>query len=563
MKAAGAWVGEHAGLCRVVSCAAVIYLWFVLSGPRRTLTQDELNFIYESLRLPAEGRIMGYGHGPLLYEILAVLQVIQFMVLRGLGMVSVPQDFLVFILQHVILQVSLCRIITAISGLATLVMVYRVGDIFGGRRVGLLAAILCASNLMFYVMTCLCKEDPLFWALSLLAMECAWRTQERRSIRLAILGGLSIAAAFSAKYLGLFLPVLIVVPLVRSSKGGLSEGVRLSAAMGVSALTGLVIFFPFLITDTAAVLASMRETDSLNAAMGTNWAMAAYVRHHLPNLMGFPVLIAATIEAVRQLRSAPRGPIILFAPAALLLAAVGLRSGFSMAHYVYLLALCGFILAASLANALATKAASSGMARVALSAIPLIVFIHPAYLSGATKYMLLLTGPQTSESAYQFIRDNARPGDCVAMNQGSAGDNIFGPRLAASNPPAGAGAFGKARAKAALEMTGPKYAVHIGNFGEMPADFPGNCQWLVLGSRGGLPRIEIPNQATIPPLHVPLSEYERRFSVKAFPEEHSSYYPHLTTSDFEELRNATLFEIWRHRRMGLNFEVFSRKPGSG
>lgn len=496
----------------------------------------------------------------MMYVILAAVEGFQFAVLRAWGILATPQDFLVFVLKHTILQVGLCRAITAISGLATLVMVYRVGAIFGGRRVGLLAVILCATNLTFYVMTCLCKEDPLFWALSLLAMECAWRTSERSSIGLAILGGLSISAAFSTKYLALFLPLLALVPFVRSSREDLAGGVRLSIAMAVSALVGLAVFFPFLMTDTAAVLASMRYADSVNAAMGSNWAMAAYLRHHLPNLMGFPVLIAASIEAARQLRGSPRGPVILFVPAAMLLAAIGLRPGFSMAHYAYLLALCGFILAAALVDALAAKASSLRMMWVVRSSIPLLVLIHPTYISGAIKYMLMLTGPQTSELAYDFLRKNSRSGDCVAMNQGSAGDNIFGPRVPASNPPAGAGAFARARARAAAEITGPKYAVRVGNFEELPAGLPGDCQWLVLGRRGERPNVEIPNRAAVAPAVAIPPGYERRFAVEAYPEEHSHYYPHLTTLDYDELRKASMMDFWRRRAMGLHFEVYRAMP---
>lgn len=57
-----------------------------------------------------------------------------------------------------------------------------------------------------------------------------------------------------------------------------------------------------------------------------------------------------------------------------------------------------------------------------------------------------------------------------------------------------------------------------------------------------------------------LPHYPLRSQVLHWPVERG---PRLTTLDFEELRNATIFEIWRHRRMGLNFEVFSLKPGSG
>ena len=71
--------------------------WLAFSlffGPELAIHHDELNFLYEALRLPAEQRLSGYGHGPLLYELIAVAESGWYVLLRVTGAVSSPSDFL-------------------------------------------------------------------------------------------------------------------------------------------------------------------------------------------------------------------------------------------------------------------------------------------------------------------------------------------------------------------------------------------------------------------------------------------------------------------------------------
>lgn len=546
------------GISVILGIAALWYGSFLILGPRGPISHDELNFIFEALRLPGEGRISGYMHGPLLYELIACVEVALYVAARVLGWAHSPAEFLVFVLKDIPLHLTLGRSMTAAAGMLAVFQTYRLGRLLGGESAGLIGAVFCLTNLTFFVMSSMCKEDALFWAFSLSAMDLAWHCLDGKGPRRAALAGVCIAAAFCAKYLALFSPLLILVPLVRAKREEMARAVRLSLIIGVSALLGLLVFYPFLFTDTHSVRASFRETQAGSAATGPQWAMAAYAGHHLRNLIGWPLLLAAALEFFRRLWRDPRGPAILFLVPVLQFIAIGLRSGWSMAHYAFPLASACFILAGTFLAAV--LGGFPNAARAVPWVVMAVVIGDGAYLRGTIKYALMVTGPRTSDVARDYLVANARPGDCVGMNYAAAGENHAGPDLLAENFPAGTGSFTRARAAANGAKSGPRYFVQLGNHTSLPGDLRPGCEWLVIGRRGKLSHVEMGTAApevastSIPP------GYEKKVTITAFPEEHSNYAPHLTTLDYDELRRTSIAEIWRRRAKGLHFDIYRAQP---
>lgn len=549
--------GPSLSLWAVLAVPAAWYAYFLTFGPRVAISHDELNFLHEALRLPAEGRLSSYSHGPLLYELLAGLEAALYAALRFAGSVGSTQDFLVHVLANLPLHLTLGRAVTAAAGMLTVLQTYRLGRIVAGETAGVVAAALCLTNLTFFIMSSMCKEDALFWAFTLLAMELAWRSIEGPGPLRAVGAGVCIAAAFAAKYLALFAPLLALVPLARAWREDRRRGLRAALVMGVAALVGLFVFFPFLVTDFGAVLGSLREAHSASAATGTNWALSAYLGHHLPNLVGWPIMLAGGFELARRLRSDPAGPALLFIVPALQFLFVGLRTGYSMAHYAFPLALACFIMAGAAMEAAASRLGGWSAAVLVPLLAAAVILGDGAYLRGTLKYALLVTGPRTSELARDYMLANARPGECVAMNKGSVGENFRGPDLTPSNHSPATGPFSRARAAADEARTGPRFFLQIGNHSDLPADLRPGCEWLVVGRHGAISAVEMGLQP--PPTIVPPG-YEKRVTIAAFPEEHSAYAPHPTTLDYDELHRSSLKDVLRRRAMGLSFDIYRAVP---
>ncbi len=534
------------------------YLATIVWDSNLPFSHDELNFLQEALRLPAERKIASYGHGPLLYEILAGLEVVYYLVLRIAGSVQTPFDFLVEVQSRFGPLYETGRILIALAGVATVIQVYRLGVIFGGRATGGLAALLCATNLTFLMMTSMVKEDVFYWFFLLLAMELAWKSSEHQSRRTAAWTGVAIGCATAAKYFGVFAAPLALLPAVRSNGRRLREALMLGVIMGAVAGATLLILFPFLITDTAQVLSDLRETNSRFADIEQDWALYAYIRYHLPNLLGWTVFIFGGVELVRRLVREPTGPILLLTAPIMQFLFVGLRQGFSLSYYAFPLALSFFVLAASLAVHIASAAGATRWRWSAVWILVAVAMLDSAFLPGAVKYGLLLTGPETRMLARDVIVSKARAGDCVLMNVGILGTNIFGPPLVPTNPPPGKGAFTRARVIASERMSGPRFDVRVLDTYQIPAEATRGCEWLVLGRRGQESHVERGTGPITMAQPTAPAGYTAVTTIEAFPEEHSYFYPLPTTLDYDALRATSIGTLWRERAMGPSFDIYRR-----
>src|SRR5437588_1090628 len=97
---------EKATQCRWAGCLLLGVIaayagWlgiFLMHGPVLAVNHDEVNFVTEALRLPAQGRLHGYGHGPILYELIALAELAWYVVLRATGHIASPTEFVTYVL---------------------------------------------------------------------------------------------------------------------------------------------------------------------------------------------------------------------------------------------------------------------------------------------------------------------------------------------------------------------------------------------------------------------------------------------------------------------------------
>lgn len=564
------WI--HRSWPRLVLAGIIVALvaWHVAAltwGPTMPFGHDELNFLQEALRLPAEHKLASYGHGPLFYELVAVLEAGYYAVLRLTGSVQTTFDFLVEVQTRLGPLYGASRILVAVGGIAVLIQVYRLGVIFGGPAAGALGALLCATNVTFLAMTSQVKEDAFYWFFLLLFMELAWRTSEHQSRRAAAWAGVALGCAMAAKYFAVFAAVFVLLPAVRSNGRRLREALTLGLIMGVAAAATLLMLFPFLITDTEQVRNSIRILnagyatgnnifDHYRAEIGGEWTLYAYVRYHLPNLFGWMVFIFGGVEIVRRLTREPKGPILLLTAPLLQFLFIGLRPGFSLAYFAFPLALMFFVLAASLAVHVASATSGTRWRWSAAWILVAVAALDGAFLPGAVKYGVFLTGPETRLLARDIIVSKALPGDCVLINAGITGDNIYGPPLVPANPQPGRGAFTNARVMASQRMNGPRFELRILDSVLIPPQATEGCEWLVIGHRGQEARIDHGTGPVTMVQPTAPAGYAKVAAIDAFPEQHSIAYPFPSTLDYDVLRANSIARIWRDRAMGLSFEIY-------
>lgn len=527
----------------------------IATGPRRPICFDELNFLYEGLRLPIERKLGGYIHATLLYEIAAAIESCIYACLKILGRVKSPVDYLIFFQLHLPAYSAIVRGIAAIAGLACIRQVYRLGAILGGEAAAEMAVILCAGNLTFLVMTSSFKEDVFYWFFLFLALEQGWKASRKQNKAAAIAAGVGISAAFSAKYLGIFAALVAFLPFAYYRENGLRQAARVSMTIALSAASTLLVLFPFLLTDTHKVLASLKLLDAHTTAQSAALTWDTYLRLHLPNTAGWAIMALGTAEMIRKWAKDPRGPILLTLIPLITLFFIARGHRQSFAYYSMPLVMLLMVLACEL-----LVRELKALAPVALISI---LLVDPAYFRGALKYAMLLTAPDTRILARDLIQSKADPGDCVLLNMGVHGENIFGPALTPNNTPPGHGPFSAASVIANKAKPGPKYALRVVDWDEVPPQSMENCRWLAIGRRGTISRLELKELAQDPRAAPDLAfgGFKRIGSVEAFPDEHSSSFPLLTVLDYEDFRRASIADFWKRRALGLSFDLYQRQPG--
>jgi hypothetical protein len=329
----------------------------------------------------------------------------------------------------------------------------------------------------------------------------------------------------------------------------------------VVAGVSVLIFMPFLLTDTGSVVKSISQLNSVTGLFAGGVAFPQYVFVHLPNLVGWVVLTAGTFELAWRARRDRRGPWLLGLPSVLLLVFLGLRPGFNRAHYIYPVALFLFILASSFAVRCYRWAGTSGWRWLSPAAVIMVAGSSAVYLPGLIKYALILTGPDTRMLARDYIHAHVPPGECVVLTHGVVGWNVFGPPLSPSNPPAGSGAFWTANRAALERVGGPRYQLKIvDGVSGFPPDLTAGCDWIVS------PRTSDAASRELGPHGVDRDKPPRGFEVagviRGFPEPQTTTWPFLAPEDYRELRTVSFRQLWTERARGFTLVVYRRSDSS-
>lgn len=533
-------------------------VFLLLRGPVLAIAHDELNFLYESLRLPQEHRLSGYIHGPLLYELIACLETGWFLILRTLGVVSSGDQFLVHLLVHQHAHLILGRAVVGLIACATLLQVYRLGCLFGGSRAGALASLLWAANLTFFAFASVLKEDLLFLFLFVTALLQGWGAVEQRRRDRCFATGFLIGASTAAKYFGVFALGLLALPFLRLARQERSRAVGLSLWMALGFMVATAVFIPFWITDTDSFLHSMRSLMIGKITSSGSPTLPRYLWVHLPNLVGWVVFMTGSIEWGYRLMNQPRGPIALGMTPLLQLIGLGSRSGYSCAYYIFPMALFLSVLAASFLNRLLTL---SRLGRLRFLIFPLAlstILLDGAFLTGSIKHALLLLAPDTRILARDWVHTHIPSGERILLTHGIAGLNFFGPPLFPIDSVPIEGPFTAAYQQMLQRGDLPRYYLRvIDGFRGFSPKLIEDRDWLIVTQIGMETSLELSPESAQQPLPAPPG-FERAVFFAGFPPQRSTIWPFFLSSDYEGLKQTSLKSMWGNCLRGLSIVIYRR-----
>ena len=264
-----------------------------------------------------------------------------------------------------------------------------------------------------------------------------------------------------------------------------------------------------------------------------------------------PVAVACyqpMIEFALRLIREPRGAVLLALVPFLQMLFLGLRPGYSIAYYVFPLALLLCILASSLAIRMSRIGRWGFLVPFFLG---LVAVSDGAFLRGSIKHALILTAPDTRLLARDYLYTRATPGDNILLTHAIGGMNFWGPPLLPQDPPRGTGAFAIASREALRFSEDPRYHLRVvDGFPGFTPDVTRDCDWVIAIGTG--PTSEDVREGNRPP-----QGFELATAIQGVPPQ-SNFWPFLKSSDYEALHKLSVRSLWRDRVRGLPVMIYKR-----
>lgn len=543
------------GTALLLAALAFWIVTYALRGPSLAINHDELNYLYGSMRLLTEGRPVGYAHGPVTYELIALAHVVAYAVTRGLGTVHSAPDYLTFVIRHEARYLEFLRALAGLFGLATIAMLYRLARIFVAPVVAFGAVVLSVAGPTFLTLASVLKEDVLYWFLLVFSLYAAWRAVAVGHTRWALAAGCAIGSATATKYLGVFAFLLVALPFLQLAGITTDRRRHLSLVMGCSGIVTLGLVFPFLLTDTASVVQNVRQMDASSAAAGSGQGLVLtdYLTTHIPDLVGWPATAVGFLGLALALRRNPAGSILLAVVPLAQLLFLGLRHGQAQAYYIFP--------AACLLALLACATVYEGCRRFWPSGAGILVFVSclanladQAHIPGAAKQALVLLAPDTRLVVRDFVLRRVPPGSRVVIGAGIIGLNFWGPPLLPALPDGERGVFARARESAFSGASEARFRVRLVDGRASRLLLGGEDCWVILPRLGSVAGRRLMDAE-------PPRGCERVARFYSFPEPQSQAWPMMMAGDYDALREATFHDVWARAAHGLSMDVLLCRRG--
>ena len=319
---------SHAGaLAAVLGLAFLLRVWGIGFGiPHVDARPDEIEVVGRAIRLLSGDLNPHFFHYPSFFFYLVGAVVAAWtgiVVLTGGTVEEVLTEAAADPSQFILMA----RWLSALAGVATVAVVYRIGRRFSGTGVGLLGALFLAVSPLHIRDSHFATTDvtlALFLSLAVWALLGAY---EEGRIRDYAFAGLFAGLAASTKYVGFIMPgALVAAHLMRYTPQIPGQGlgvtarkalnapgpwVFLGAGVGAFMLTSPYVFLDWgmFTSHFGFQLAHLSGGQGLDLGIGGIY----HLRHTLPKGLGWPVFLAASGGAVLAFRKEPAKAVVLLA----------------------------------------------------------------------------------------------------------------------------------------------------------------------------------------------------------------------------------------------------------
>jgi 4-amino-4-deoxy-L-arabinose transferase-like glycosyltransferase len=326
------------------------------------------------------------------------------------------------------------RGLSAVAGAATVAVIYFVGREAGGRRVGMVAAVLLAANFLHVRDSHSLKTESLLALGVLVSIWTIARWAERRTTRSAVVAGVAVGVATGFKYNAILLLVAAwVADLLSSPRAGVRRLWPSAQLIGVGAVAVATFLAcsPYLLLDwprTEETLAFMPKAvfasraappmrpQTLVETVRTELEMRAFVYHVTVSLRRGAGLLFALLTPLGVLFAfrRPRTPLLVLAATFALFyyGVIGI-SQIHLSRYLTPIVPLLILLVAALLGRLVRRDALLAVVTLALVVEPLYCIVQYDRLAARTDTRVLAT---------QWMTEHMPPGTVVAQ----LGTLVFG-----------------------------------------------------------------------------------------------------------------------------------------
>jgi 4-amino-4-deoxy-L-arabinose transferase-like glycosyltransferase len=319
------------------------------------------------------------------------------------------------------------RIISAVFGIATIGLVYKLGRRFFGSATGLMAAAIVALSPIHILLSQQVRMDASMTFLVLLAFWYCLNILEKRDWPSYLLAGFFTGLATVTKYPAIVFSVSIAIAHFIAAPSMLADRRKLLGSAG-ACIAGAFIGSPFAFFDFRTMLKDViteARPEHLSATgEGLLRNLVWYFRGPLPNNLAWAGLIAAVLGVVFCFasREGKRWVLVSFPVLFLLfISSLNLRWERWIVTAIPFLAL---LIALSITDLsmLARKRFSSSVSVVSMTLLSLALFVP--LVVDATSYARQTSGPYTSTLAREWLLDSVPANSKVLVE-------VYGPQLPA------------------------------------------------------------------------------------------------------------------------------------
>lgn len=360
----------------IFALAFVLRIWGITFGLPGTDHGDESEVVNHAVRFGSgDLNPHRFQYGSLFQYILFVFYGIYFLLGYLLGQYSSLHHFALSFIQDPTVFYLIARVLSAVFGTATLLVIYLMGKRVKDKNVGIVASLFLAFNYQHVIHSHYCTVDITMTFFFTLAVYQCILLFERDDLWRYIVAGLSIGLAMATKLNGVFASIAFLLSyFLKGWAGCLQEKLFCKNVwLGVVAIfVGHFVASPYFYFDLDVSLPEIAQLRSFHTSSDFN--LLIYLKEFIKNYWGIPLGALCTVGFFRSLVTTNRKLLVISLTTLIILCFASLHKYVEAKYILYtfpLFALMGSYVCLECFGKLKKRY---------FSLILMLLLIHPAYL---------------------------------------------------------------------------------------------------------------------------------------------------------------------------------------